>query len=99
MMYIAVSGLIIVISYVIYHYRHSLFTSKKVDTKKVEEQQVIVKFRGNEYNITDFVKDHPGGKQVLLENNGNDVEELMLENKHSVVAYDTLETYKIKLSE
>lgn len=57
--------------------------------------RVIVTFRDEKYDITDFVKKHPGGKQILLENNGKDVEQLMAENEHSERAYKLLEKYKI----
>ena len=67
------------------------------ETKKtINSNKVIVTFKGDEYDITDFIRKHPGGKQVLLDNNGNDIEKLMLENEHSIHAYKTLEKYKIK---
>jgi cytochrome b involved in lipid metabolism len=64
--------------------------------KSENSNKIIVQFRGYEYDITDFVRKHPGGKQLLLENNGNDIEKLMLENEHSANAYNILEKYKIK---
>lgn len=63
--------------------------------KKIEGEKVVVAFQGSRYDITDFVKYHPGGKDVLLEHNGRDVEQPMLDNKHSVHAYERLKSYKI----
>lgn len=60
-----------------------------------ENDRIIVKFKGNRYDITDFIRKHPGGKSVLIENNGNDIEDIMLENEHSTHAYKTLERYRI----
>lgn len=57
--------------------------------------QIIVTYKGDKYNITNFIKKHPGGKTVLINNNGNDIEKLMLENEHSESAYKILERYKI----
>ena len=58
-------------------------------------EQVIVTFKGSKYDVTKFLRKHPGGKAILLQNNGNDVEQQMLENEHSAHAYKTLEKYKI----
>lgn len=58
-------------------------------------EKIIVTFRGSLYDITNFVKKHPGGKNILLENNGKDIEYLMIGNGHSDYAYKLLEKYKI----
>lgn len=60
------------------------------------DERIIVIFKDLKYDITNFTRKHPGGKQVLLENNGKDIENLMLENEHSTHAYEILEKYKIK---
>jgi cytochrome b involved in lipid metabolism len=59
------------------------------------ENKIIVTYQGARYDITDFIKFHPGGKDVLIANNGNDVEQLMLDNQHSVKAYKKLAKYKL----
>jgi cytochrome b involved in lipid metabolism len=58
-------------------------------------EKMIVKFRGDEYDISDFINKHPGGKKILIDNNGNDVEKLMADSEHSKHAYETLSRYKI----
>lgn len=65
---------------------------KKTDTP----QKIIVWYKEKEYDITNFVRKHPGGKQVLLENNGKDIGNLMIENDHSSNAYNILEKYIIE---
>lgn len=57
---------------------------------------IIVYYKDNKYDITNFVKYHPGGKRILIENNGKDVEQQMLDNQHSEYAYSELEKYLIK---
>ena len=59
------------------------------------QNKIIVKFKESEYDLTDFAKKHPGGKKIILENNGNNIEQLMTENDHSSHAYKLLEKYKI----
>lgn len=61
----------------------------------IPSEKIIVIYKGSKYDITNFIRKHPGGKAVLLENNGADIEKLMLENEHSAYAYSLLEKYKI----
>lgn len=65
-------------------------------TKQIDQDRIIVKFKDSRYDITNFAKKHPGGKTVLIENNGNDVENLMMEYGHSENAYKLLEKYKLE---
>lgn len=60
-----------------------------------KSETVLVTFKGHCYDITDFLKRHPGGKEVLLENNGKDIEKIMGENEHSQHAYNLLEGYRL----
>lgn len=56
---------------------------------------IVVAYRGAMYDITAFAKKHPGGKSVLIDNNGNNIEQLMSAVGHSAHAYKLLEKYKI----
>ena|SRR5271154_773169 len=71
--------------------------TKPILTKQKSKipDKVIVTYKGSRYNITNFVIHHPGGKKVLINQNGKDVEQLMLENMHSDDAYTILAEYKI----
>ena len=70
-------------------------TTNNVYSKTDDQQRIIILFRGSKYDITDFIKRHPGGKSVLIENNGKDIEKLMVENEHSQHAYKILNKYLI----
>ena len=59
-------------------------------------KQIIVKFQGDSYDITDFLKKHPGGVDILVENNGKDIEQVMKDIGHTADAYDMLKQYKIR---
>jgi cytochrome b involved in lipid metabolism len=63
--------------------------------RKKDCEPVIVDFQGQKYDITSFLKKHPGGAEILRENNGKDIETLMMDNDHSNKAYQILEKYKI----
>lgn len=63
--------------------------------KAIDNKKIIVKYKGSQYDITKFVKYHPGGKDFLIDNNGLDIEKQMLEKEHSAKAYKILEKYKI----
>ncbi|CAI7584705.1 unnamed protein product [Penicillium pancosmium] len=52
----------------------------------------------NVYDVTDFVQDHPGGGDLILDYAGKDVEEIMkdeISHEHSEAAYEILEDYQI----
>ncbi|XWV24469.1 cytochrome b5-like protein [Tupanvirus deep ocean] len=96
MFFIVFVIIVIVIMYILFSVQNTEMTNnQKINNSESTVEKVIVKFKGEEYDITDFVKKHPGGKQVLLENNGSDIEKLMIENEHSAYAYNTLQKYKI----
>lgn len=92
---------IIGVIHALFSNHHKVIEEKKQEAiklafdKKDTSDKIIVKYKGSEYDITKFVKKHPGGKKVLVENSGNDVEQLMIENDHSENAYKLLETFKI----
>lgn len=82
-----------------------VITSKSPDTivKEMEQptpretnDEIIVTYKGKKYNLTEFALSHPGGKDVLLDNNGKDIEDQMNEVGHSKSAYRMLERYLIK---
>ncbi|KAI3626686.1 4-hydroxysphinganine ceramide fatty acyl 2-hydroxylase [Malassezia furfur] len=63
---------------------------------KASDCWVVVK--GKVYNVTDFLEDHPGGDDLILEHAGKDVTELMadpLSHDHSRSAYAMLEDFHI----
>ena len=60
-----------------------------------KKERIIITYKGGNYDITDFIKKHPGGKEVLKENNGKNIEQQMLDAGHSDNAYNIIEKYKI----
>ncbi|KAI2800591.1 hypothetical protein BLOT_011979 [Blomia tropicalis] len=40
--------------------------------------QLLVKFEGKTYDLTSYIKTHPGGEEVLQRNHGKDVTEVLL---------------------
>ena len=89
---------VIISTYILSNQNIVLHNNQNIsESKKNNVDHVVIKFKDNKYDITDFIKKHPGGKQVLFENNGNDVEKIMIENEHSTHAYEVLEKYKIKI--
>ncbi|KAJ5491320.1 Ceramide very long chain fatty acid hydroxylase SCS7 [Penicillium diatomitis] len=52
----------------------------------------------NVYDVTDFVEDHPGGGDLILEYAGKDVREIMkdeISHEHSEAAYEILTDYHV----
>ncbi|KAI8148229.1 hypothetical protein BJV82DRAFT_591353 [Fennellomyces sp. T-0311] len=57
-----------------------------------------VVYNGKVYDVTEFIQDHPGGDDLILEYGGRDVTAIMkdeLEHDHSEAAYEILEEYCI----
>ena len=57
-----------------------------------------VSYRGNVYDITQFLPDHPGGDDIIMKYAGQDVGAVMAdesEHVHSRSAYDMMEEYKV----
>lgn len=50
------------------------------------------------YDVTDFINDHPGGGDLILEHGGQDVEEIMkdeISHSHSEAAYEILNEHLV----
>jgi len=47
------------------------------------------------YDVTEFLNDHPGGEEVLLEQSGKDATEDFEDVGHSSDARETMEKYKV----
>lgn len=72
-------------------------TKRKIDSprRSVDENRIILKYKNADYDVTDFLKKHPGGSSVLIKNNNKDIDQLMVDNNHSKAAYTILEKYKV----
>lgn len=69
--------------------------SSSTSAPSTKTDRIIVTFKGDKYDITDFLRRHPGGKDVLIEQNGKDIEAIMVEFEHSQNAYKMLQKYRI----
>lgn len=77
--------------------RVRIYTREDVETHK-NSSSCWVSRRGKVYDITTFLKDHPGGDDVILDIAGRDVEEIMRDTTghvHSDSAYEMLEEYVV----
>lgn len=77
--------------------RVRILTREDLDAHK-SAQSCWVAFKGKVYDVTAFVSDHPGGDDLILENAGKDVENIMKDkdsHDHSESAYEMLEEYVI----
>jgi len=62
------------------------------------EKDAWVVFSGGVYNVTSFMKMHPGGKEILLDHLGQDITEMFVSNRihsHSEKAFRILDKYCI----
>ncbi|KAJ5241150.1 uncharacterized protein N7469_002741 [Penicillium citrinum] len=70
------------------------YTLQEIASHKVKND-LWVAIHGNVYNITDYVRDHPGGADVLCDVAGTDATEAYDEVGHSEDADEILATYLI----
>ena len=72
-----------------------VFTRKQVEQHNTENDCYVI-YSGTVYNVTDFISDHPGGKELILDYAGKDISDLMLgDHVHSKSAFSILNSYKI----
>ncbi|KAF8434523.1 hypothetical protein L210DRAFT_3763029 [Boletus edulis BED1] len=77
--------------------RVRIFALEDLDAHK-SPQSCWVSFKGKVYDVSAFVSDHPGGEDLILNNAGTEVENIMKDkdsHDHSESAYEMLEEYVI----
>ncbi|OLL22045.1 Ceramide very long chain fatty acid hydroxylase SCS7 [Neolecta irregularis DAH-3] len=70
------------------------------DIQILAQRRTIVKINRRVYDVTDFLRDHPGGGEIIQKYNCKDVQEIMKEGSshiHSDSAYEVLEEYIVGL--
>jgi len=70
------------------------FTRAEV-VKHAESKDTWIIIHDNVYNISSFLREHPGGEEVLLEQNGRDATEPFEDIGHSTDARQMMELYKV----
>ncbi|PCJ24955.1 MAG: hypothetical protein COA94_06930 [Rickettsiales bacterium] len=71
----------------------TIFTLK--DIRDMPESRVVIILNDQVYDVTDYLVCHPGGREVLLENNRKDATEAFSAIGHSDRAEEILKEYKI----
>ncbi|EJT47705.1 oxidoreductase [Trichosporon asahii var. asahii CBS 8904] len=67
-------------------------------SKRNTRKQCWITYNGNVYDVTEFLEDHPGGDDLILNVAGGDVGTIMADptsHAHSTSAYEMLEEFKI----
>lgn len=71
-------------------------SSKISENGKLVEEKFIVEYRNQLYDITEFMRKHPGGINTLHGYNRKDIEEKFRKVDHSAAAEYLLKDYKLK---
>ncbi|BET01155.1 Cytochrome b5 type [Nesidiocoris tenuis] len=72
-----------------------LFRMEEVKQKVKETKSTWVVIHNAVYDLTEFLNEHPGGEEVLLEQSGKDATESFEDVGHSSDARDMMKKYKI----
>jgi len=70
------------------------FTKKEVESHKDKKSTWII-IHDNVYDVTEFLEEHPGGEEVLLEQAGKDATENFEDVGHSTDARTLMKQYQI----
>lgn len=73
---------------------NTIFRLEEVKSKCDSKNTWIV-IHNSVYNVTEFLNEHPGGEEVLLEQAGRDASEAFEDVGHSSDARDMMKKYKI----
>ncbi|KIL63508.1 hypothetical protein M378DRAFT_664020 [Amanita muscaria Koide BX008] len=77
--------------------RLRVYSSEDVQSRNTQSSCWVTR-AGKVYDVTAFLKDHPGGEDYILQHAGQDVEEIMRnpeQHEHSSSAYDVMEEYVV----
>jgi 4-hydroxysphinganine ceramide fatty acyl 2-hydroxylase len=77
--------------------RVRIFTAEDVEAHD-KPSSCWISRAGKVYDVTNFLQDHPGGDELIIQYAGKDVDEVMKdpnEHEHSDSAYDMLAEYVI----
>lgn len=73
------------------------YTEKEIK-EEIDKGKIIILSEGKVYDVTDFADRHPGGREHLVKQVGNDVTQQMeseTPHHHSLAAYTILKKYCI----
>ena len=71
----------------------SISTSTVLSHNKKDDCWIII--NNSIYNVTDFLKEHPGGSEVILDFAGKDATEAFADVGHSKDAVEMLQTFLV----
>lgn len=71
-------------------------SDQKQSQSKVVQEKLIVAYKSELYDLTEFIYKHPGGVNTLFNKNQKDIEKSFHDAEHSKAAEYLLHEYKIK---
>ncbi|XP_054272367.1 cytochrome b5-like isoform X2 [Macrosteles quadrilineatus] len=72
-----------------------VYTYAEIKAESEDKNSTVIVIHNVVYDVTDFLNEHPGGEEVLLEQLGKDATEAFEDVGHSTDARDMMKKYKI----
>jgi cytochrome b involved in lipid metabolism len=79
----------------LYNQQISFPVSHEYIDHSLNPQKIIVYYNGEPHDVTQFVDEHPGGTEILVHHNGQEIKKLMEGNGHSEHAYKILDEFRL----
>jgi len=74
---------------------NKVYTYAEIKAESEKDNATLIVIHNVVYNVTDFLNEHPGGEEVLLEQLGKDATEAFEDVGHSTDARDMMKKYKV----
>jgi len=71
-----------------------MWTIKEVQQKNNKDSVLLI-IHDKVYNVTNFLNEHPGGEEILLDHGGKDATEDFIDVAHSGDAVDLMKNYLV----
>ncbi|KAL7306034.1 hypothetical protein TKK_0001499 [Trichogramma kaykai] len=71
------------------------FTFEEVKKASEDRKRTVFVIKNNVYDVTEFLNEHPGGEEILMDHGGKDATEDFIDVGHSTDALELMKKYHL----